>query len=53
MYTRLHGILSDIVVESHGLEGIDDPRAVVDEIRERFADLEDIQTEIRERDAHG
>lgn len=33
MYDRLHGILSDIVVESHSLEGIGDPEAVQEQIR--------------------
>ena len=38
MYERLHGILSDIVVESHGLEGIDNPSVIVDEIRSTLGD---------------
>jgi lipoprotein-releasing system permease protein len=33
MYKRLHGILSDIVVEAHSLEGIPDPDRLMDEIR--------------------
>ena len=28
-------------------------KAVTDELRERFADLEDVQTTIKERDVHG
>lgn len=38
MYERLHGILSDIVVASHGLEGIDDAAAVTGKIREVLKD---------------
>ncbi len=38
MYTRLHGILSDIVVESHGLEGVDNPQVIVDQIRSTLGD---------------
>jgi lipoprotein-releasing system permease protein len=34
MYKRLHGILSDIVVESHSLEGIPDPDHLMDQIGE-------------------
>ena len=33
MYKRLHGILSDIVVEAHSLEGIPDPDHLMDQIR--------------------
>ncbi len=38
MYKRLHGILSDIVVESHSLEGIADPEAIAADIRETLGD---------------
>ena len=38
MYIRLHDILSDIVVESHGLDGIGNPPAVQDEIRRLLGD---------------
>jgi lipoprotein-releasing system permease protein len=34
MYKRLHGILSDIVVESHSLEGIANPAEIMDQIRQ-------------------
>ena len=37
-YKRLHGILSDIVVESHGMEGIANPQVVMDEIRDELGD---------------
>ncbi|MEM8677895.1 MAG: FtsX-like permease family protein [Planctomycetota bacterium] len=33
MYKRLHGILSDLVVEAHSLEGIPDPDEMMSEIR--------------------
>jgi lipoprotein-releasing system permease protein len=38
MYTRLHGILSDIVVESHSLEGIGDPQKIEEQIRSTLGD---------------
>jgi lipoprotein-releasing system permease protein len=34
MYKRLHGILSDVVVESHSLEGITEPDVIMKEIRD-------------------
>ncbi len=34
MQTRIHGILSDVVFESHSLEGFPDPQAHMDRIRE-------------------
>ncbi len=37
-YKRLHGILSDIVIEAHGMEGIDHPQIVMDEIRSELGD---------------
>ena len=37
-YNRLHGILSDLVVESRGMEGIPNPQAVMDEIRKTLGD---------------
>jgi lipoprotein-releasing system permease protein len=41
MYKRLHSILSDIVVEAHSLEGIENPDAIMAAIREELgADLE-------------
>jgi lipoprotein-releasing system permease protein len=47
MYTRLHGILSDIVVESHSLEGIADPHAMELEIRRLLgADLEGLTSTV-------
>ena len=38
MYERLHGILSDVVVASYGLDGIDDSQVVVDRIRDVLGD---------------
>ena len=38
MYNRLHGILSDIVFESHTLGGLPDPQWHQDEIREVLGD---------------
>lgn len=38
MHDRLHGILSDIVFESHGLGGLPDPQWHQDEIREVLGD---------------
>lgn len=38
MYKRLHGILSDVVVESHSLEGIADPDRIMNEIRDVLGD---------------
>ena len=38
MYKRLHGILSDIVVESHSLDGIPDPDQLMTEIRATLGD---------------
>ena len=38
MYKRLHGILSDVVVESHSLEGIADPDKIMHDIREVLGD---------------
>ncbi|MFO0914475.1 MAG: FtsX-like permease family protein [Pirellulales bacterium] len=41
MYKRIHGILSDIVVESHGMDGIRNPTVIVQRIREAVGeDLE-------------
>jgi lipoprotein-releasing system permease protein len=37
-YKRLHGILSDLVVESHGLEGIQDPSVVMAQVRDVLGD---------------
>ncbi len=34
MQSRIHGILSDVVFECHGLEGFPDPQAHMDRIRE-------------------
>jgi lipoprotein-releasing system permease protein len=38
MQTRIHGILSDIVFESHSLSGFQDPRWHMDEIRRAAGD---------------
>ncbi|MCH5377510.1 MAG: FtsX-like permease family protein [Planctomycetes bacterium] len=38
MHNRLHGILSDIVFESHGLGGLPDPQWHEDEIRQVLGD---------------
>ena len=38
MYERLHGILSDIVVASHGLDGIDNANAVTRDIADILGD---------------
>ena len=38
MYNRLHGILSDIVVASHGLDGIDDVNTTVSMIEQVLGD---------------
>lgn len=38
MHIRLHGILSDIVVEAHSMEGIQDPESLVEEIRDEIGD---------------
>ena len=38
MHKRLHGILSDIVFESHGLDGFPDPQWHMDEIRKVVGD---------------
>ncbi len=38
MYERLHGILSDVVVASHGLDGIDDAQQVTSQISEILGD---------------
>ena len=38
MHKRLHGILSDIVVEAHSMEGIQDPESLVEEIRDEIGD---------------
>ncbi len=37
-YNRLHGILSDLVVESRGMEGIPDPQSVMDQVRDVLGD---------------
>ena len=37
-YKRLHGILSDLVVESHGMEGIENPQEIMDQVRETLGD---------------
>ncbi len=36
MYKRLHGILSDIVVEAHSLEGIENPHSIMAAIKEEL-----------------
>ena len=47
MYNRLHGILSDVVVASHGLDGIDDSVAVVGKIQDVLgADLDGLTTTV-------
>lgn len=47
MYNRLHGILSDVVVASHGLDGIDDAGAVTGKIRDVLgSDLEGMTTTV-------
>ncbi|MCA9184187.1 MAG: ABC transporter permease [Pirellulaceae bacterium] len=38
MYQRLHGILSDVVLESYAMEGITDPQAVMADIRKILGD---------------
>ena len=38
MYNRLHGILSDIVVECHSLAGLSDPQWHMQQIREVVGD---------------
>ncbi len=38
MHSRLHGILSDVVVESHSLEGIADPNKIMHDIRDVLGD---------------
>jgi len=38
MHRRLHGILSDLVFESHGVEGIANPDELMKEIRETLGD---------------
>ena len=38
MHKRLHGILSDLVVEAHSMEGIQDPESLVEEIRDEIGD---------------
>ena len=38
MHKRLHGILSDVVVEAHSMEGILDPTELENEIREVIGD---------------
>ncbi|MCA9172359.1 MAG: ABC transporter permease, partial [Planctomycetales bacterium] len=38
MYKRLHGILSDVVVEAQGMEGIQDPLVLEQEIRSVVGD---------------
>jgi len=38
MHTRLHGILSDLVFESQGTEGIDNPEAHMEEIKKIVGD---------------
>ncbi|MEM7313401.1 MAG: ABC transporter permease, partial [Planctomycetota bacterium] len=43
-YKRLHGILSDLVIESHGLEGIQDPAVVMAQTREVLGDDIDAMT---------
>ncbi len=48
MYNRLHGILSDIVVESHSLDGIPDPDRLMVAIKETLGDdLECMTTTIQ------
>ncbi len=37
-YKRLHGILSDLVVEAHSLEGIENPQLVMTEVRSVLGD---------------
>lgn len=47
MYDRLHGILSDVVVASHGLDGIDDSLAVTNKIQDVLRDdLEGLTTTV-------
>ncbi|HEY6565242.1 MAG TPA: FtsX-like permease family protein [Pirellulaceae bacterium] len=47
MYKRLHGILSDVVVEAHSLEGIESPAQVMSEIRSTLGeDLEALTANI-------
>ena len=47
MYTRLHGILSDIVVEAHSADGLEDHESVQAEIRQVLGDdLEGITTTV-------
>jgi len=47
MYDRLHGILSDVVVASHGLDGIDDSAKTVQQIRDVLGDeIEGITTTV-------
>jgi lipoprotein-releasing system permease protein len=38
MYDRLHGILSDIVIESHSMEGIEETDTVVAQLRAELGD---------------
>ena len=38
MLSRLHGILSDVVVEAHSLEGIEHPAAIMAAIRDTLGD---------------
>lgn len=47
MYNRLHGILSDVVVASHGMNGIEDTEATLAKIREVLGDqIEGITTTV-------
>ena len=47
MYSRLHGILSDVVVASHGLDGIEDSEETLATIKEVLGDdLEGITTTV-------
>ncbi len=47
MYDRLHGILSDVVVASHGLDGIDDSAKTLQQIRDVLGDeIEGITTTV-------
>ena len=38
MYKRLHGILSDLVIEAHSLEGIADPGQIMTEVQQVLGD---------------
>ena len=47
MYNRLHGILSDVVVASHGLDGITDTQLTTSQIKDILGeDLEGLTTTV-------